>query len=295
MLEITKQSENEVTVCGLLNELEVVEGVTSDGREYVHSTIKVRVDQDISGVATENEIVSRSFAMRKKKDGSNNKLYDIILQSREKFISVAAAEDESQASRVSITGTLEENTYFSPDGVERNGFQISSKFLNKAKPTDKEKAIFRVSGVIASMRPEEKNDEVTGRMIVQLVIIGFQGKANVVTMVAADSAAEFIEKNWAVGDTVTATGKINLNHKTITITEEQGFGEPIERERTISNRELIITGGSPSGLDEALSYDADDIKVALAKRKADLEEMKAKAGAKKDKKTASASKKEFDF
>lgn len=294
MLEITKQSENEVNVCGLLNELEVVEGVTADGREYVRETAKIRADQDISGVATESEIPVKFFAMRKKKDGSNNKIYDSLLQNKEKFISVAAAEDESQASRVSITGILEENTYFGPDGTEYNGFQVSAKFLNKARPTDKEKAQFRVSGVIANMHPEEKDGEETGRLIVQLVIIGYQGKANVVSMVAAGSPAEFIEKNWSVGDTVTATGKINLNYKTIVITEEQGFGEPIERERTISNRELVITGGSPCGLDEALSYDADDIKVALANRKSNLEEQKANAGAKKTKKSAST-KKEFDF
>lgn len=293
MLEITRESDNEVNICGILNELEVVEGLTKDGRKYVRSTAKIRVDQDISGQISESEIPVKFFSMEKKSDGNHNKLYDSVLAQKENFISVAAAEDENQASRVSITGRLEENTYYAADGTEYNGFQITSTFLNKAKPKDKEKASFLVTGVIANMKPETKNDEETGRIIVQMVVVGYKGKANLINFVAADSAAKFIESNWEVGDTVTASGKINLNFKTITYQEEQGFGEPIERERTVSNRELIITGGSPAGLEEAFSYDADDIKVALSNRKIALEEAKAKA---MDKTPAKSSKrKEFEF
>lgn len=294
MLEITRQSDNEVNVCGLLSELEVVEGITTDGRGWAKSVAKVRVDQDINGTLTENEVAVTFFSMEKKKDGGHNKLYDSIIQQKEKFISAAAAEDESQATRVSIVGTLDENTYYTADGVERNGFQISAKFLNKAKPADKEKATFMVSGVVANKKPEIKNDEETGRLIVQMVVIGYGGKANVINMIADGSAAKFIEQKWEVGDTVNVSGKFNVNFKTVVIKEEQGFGEPIERERTVSNKELIITGGSPAGLEEAFSYDADDIKVALANRKTYLEETKEKT-LKKAKAKPAAKTKDFDF
>ena len=61
-----------------------------------------------------------------------------------------------------------------------------------------------------------------------------------------------------------------------TWTEEQGFGEPIKRQRTESRRELIITGGSPSGLDEEYSYDMDAIKIALDDRQGRINKLSEK-------------------
>jgi hypothetical protein len=45
MLNI-KQSEsvNECVICGTLNELDIVEDKTSDGRAYIRGTAKIRVD-----------------------------------------------------------------------------------------------------------------------------------------------------------------------------------------------------------------------------------------------------------
>ena len=58
--------------------------------------------------------------------------------------------------------------------------------------------------------------------------------------------------------------------------EPQGFGEPIERKRTESVRELLVTGGSAGGLEDAFSYDADEIKAAADERLKRIEELKNK-------------------
>jgi hypothetical protein len=45
MLNIKQvQSKNECYISGILNELEIVEGKTYDGRDYVRGIAKVRVD-----------------------------------------------------------------------------------------------------------------------------------------------------------------------------------------------------------------------------------------------------------
>ena len=76
-------------------------------------------------------------------------------------------------------------------------------------------------------------------------------------------AVNHIKNNWEKGDTVTLAGIVNMTYEVKTWMEEQGFGEPIERRKTVSKKELIITSGSPSGLDEDYSYDNDAIKIAL--------------------------------
>jgi hypothetical protein len=222
------------------------------------------------------------FSMKFKKDNTVNKVYTRILGYKENLVSAAAAEDISQASKVTISGqscNLEENIWYDQrTNTVRSNFQIASNFINQKRDNDKEEARFELSGVVLGMRPEIDNkEEETGRLIVNFGIIGYEGKIDVIDLIAENAAKNHIEANWAKGDTVNLVGVISMTQKTITWQEEQGFGEPIERTRTESRRELIITGGSAGGLEEALSYDADDVKAALAQRNTRKEEKKNSA------------------
>lgn len=279
MYDVSKLSTNDIYVSGLLKELEIVEGQTTDGREYVRGTASVQVDQEIDGKMVENIIPVKMFSMKYKADKSPNQVYTRILGYKDQFTSAAAAEDESKASRVTISGAqVEENAWYdSRTDIVRSGFQLSGNFINKQKDSDHEKATFNLSGVVGKIRPEINRDgEETGRIIVDFIVITWGGKANKIELIAKGSAADFISTNWNQQDTVNVTGRINMTHKTEEIEIEQGFGEPLVQTRTISCRELIITGGSPSGLEEALSYDADSIKQALAVRAANHEALKNK-------------------
>lgn len=300
MLNIKQvQSKNECYISGILNELDIVEGTTSDGRDYVRGTAKIRVDQEIGGVACENIIPVGMFSMKLKKDGNPNQVYTRILGYKDSLISAAAAEDISQASRVTLSGkscNIEENVWYDQRTSQvRTGFQLSCNFLNQKRDNDKEKASFELSGVVLDTRPEiDAQEEETGRLIVNFGVVGYNGKIDVISLIANDNAKAHIEANWAKGDTVNVVGVINVTQKTVTWTEEQGFGEPIERTRTESKRELIITGGSAGGLEESLSYDADDVKAALADRKARIESVKDK-GSKAKTTTSTSKNNDFGF
>ena len=283
MLDIKKiQSKNECTIVGILNELDIVEGRTSDGRDYIRGTATIRVDQEVKGKQVENLIPVSMFAMRLKKDGSQNSIYDKIADYKESLTSAAAAETISQASRVSVVGktaNLVENMWVDKrTGAVKTGFQVSSNFINSARESDEDVAKFEVTGVILGMRPEQDKDgEETGRLLVKFIVIGYLGKAEVVTLIAENPVAvNHIRSNWEKGDTVSLTGVINMTYKVVHWEEEQGFGEPKKRSRTESRRELIITGGSPCGLDEELSYDSDSIKLALDERTARINALSEK-------------------
>lgn len=297
MLDIkTKQSDNSLYVSGILKELDVNNKKTTDGREYANVTATIRVDQEVDGTMTENEIPVRLFAFKKKKDGTDNKLYPIYLKYAEQFTSLSAAETPAQASRVTVYGdrvNLSENIYYNANTQKlyEKSFQISASFLNTARETDEEGAHFELSGVIGKTREETDGDgNETGRLIIDFIIIGYNGRADVIQLYASGNAKSFIEQNWNDGDTVKVTGDIVMSYKVETTLEEQGFGKPIERRKTTSRRELVITGGSQSGLEEELSYDANDIKVALNERNARKEE-----AMKTTKPAASKPKSGFDF
>ena len=273
MLDIKKvQSTNSVTIVGVLSELEIEEKTTADGRDYVQGKATIKVDQEIGGKMVENDIPVRMFSMRLKKDKTPNSVYDGIVKMKNDFTSLAAAEDPASASKVLITsGQIQESNWLDKQtGAPRSGFQISSNFMKKANADDEQTATFELSGVIGNISQETNKDgEETGRLLVKFIVIGYLGKAEVVTLIAENPVAvNHIRSNWEKGDTVSLTGVINMTYKVVHWEEEQGFGAPKKRSRTESRRELIITGGSPCGLDEELSYDSDSIKLALDERTA---------------------------
>lgn len=285
MLNIEKvQSVNEVVVTGVLKELDVEERETSDGRKYITSIARIGVDQEINGVMTENVIPVRSFTMRKKADGTDNKAYDNILNMKENFVSEAAATDGIEPTRVAFRGktcNLTESIYVNRQGtLVDNVFEIDCNFPNVARSTDADEATFTVSGVVGEIKPEYKDDAETGRIKVKLIIIGYRGKANVLEFVAeSGNAASFIETNWHQGDTVSLTGSINMTYKVIEKKIEQAFGAPKVEHSIVSKNELIITGGS-FPLDEDNSYDGGQVKIALGERQARIKETEERAKSK---------------
>lgn len=292
-----KESKNIVEVTGILNELEVVTGTSKKtGKDYVSATAKVRLDQDINGVVTENLIPVRFFAMKLKNDGTPNQAYQRILDYGQNLISATAAEDASKASKVKITGArLAENPFVRQDGtlVERN-FIINGSFMNKQRDGDVEGATFELSGVVGKLLNEtDKDGNDTGRLLVDFIVVGYKGTINVIRMVAEGPAKAHIEQNWSQGDTVNVNGIINMYSSTRIVYEEQGFGKPLERRIPEYRQELIIIGGSQCGLEEAYSYDASDIKVGIEKRTAELATLQPSS--KKDSSTAAKEKPKFQF
>ncbi len=277
MLDVKKdECHNEIIINGLLNELDIVESTTRDGKPYVHGTAKIQVDQEIDGKVVESEIPVKMIAFRYKNDNTLNPRYDRILGYKDIFTSVRAADDAKSASYVSVIAKVRENNWYS-DRINDviSSTQFLASFLNKKRPEEEELAVFKIQGVVAKMIDEvDKNGEETGRMKISLVVVGWGGTPNVVELIAEGSRKTFFENNWNQGDTVIATGRVIYSYKVVEWEEEQGFGEPIKRHKTESRRELYITGGSPCGADEALSYDADSIKLLLKDRTKKIEEIR---------------------
>lgn len=282
MLDVKKvQSTNSVIINGILKELNIEEKQTADGRGYVTGSALIKVEQEYNGVVMDNEIPVRMFSMRLKSDGNPNAVYDGIVKMKEDFISLAAAENPSQASRVSITsGQLQENMWIDKTtGQPRvKEFQISSNFMRKGKMEDADVARFELSGVVGNITDEvDKEGNETGRVVLELIVVGYAGKTDVLKLYTGKpEAANHIRTNWEKGDTVTLTGIVNMTYKVETKMVEQAFGDPIERRTTVSKKELIITGGCASGLDEDCSYDTDGIKIALNERQGRIDKLSEK-------------------
>lgn len=290
-----RQAENKVFIEGILSEIDIVERTyTKDGvqNNALAGQIKVRVEQKINGVDKILEIPVHVFVNEMTKKGTKNPAYESIDTVRREFISIASGAGVEGADRIRISGaSIQMNEYWADENRLSSYPRINASFVQRVKRDEfTPKAQFSTELVVSKMINEVDKDGVeTGRLKVEGILPQYGGRVDVVPFIAENpNVVDAITQYWQPKDTVKVSGKLNFSSTVEIYTEEQGFGEPIEKKRTINVSELVITGGSQTPLEGEFAFNEEEIKNALAERKARLENRKAKELARSSSRTAPA-------
>ena len=290
-----RQAENKVFIEGILSEIDIVERTyTKDGvqNNALAGQIKVRVEQKINGVDKILEIPVHVFVNEMTKKGTKNPAYESIDTVRREFISIASGAGVEGADRIRISGaSIQMNEYWADENRLSSYPRINASFVQRVKRDEfTPKAQFSTELVVSKMINEVDKDGVeTGRLKVEGILPQYGGRVDVVPFIAENpNVVDAITQYWQPKDTVKVSGKLNFSSTVEIYTEEQGFGEPIEKKRTINVSELVITGGSQTPLEGEFAFDEEEVKNALAERKARLENRKAKELARSSSRTAPA-------
>lgn len=290
-----RQAENKVFIEGILSEIDIVERTyTKDGvqNNALAGQIKVRVEQKINGVDKILEIPVHVFVNEMTKKGTKNPAYESIDTVRREFISIASGAGVEGADRIRISGaSIQMNEYWADENRLSSYPRINASFVQRVKRDEfTPKAQFSTELVVSKMINEVDKDGVeTGRLKVEGILPQYGGRVDVVPFIAENpNVVDAISQYWQPKDTVKVSGKLNFSSTVEIYTEEQGFGEPIEKKRTINVSELVITGGSQTPLEGDFAFNEEEIKNALAERKSRLESRKAKELARSSSRTAPA-------
>lgn len=290
-----RQAENKVFIEGILSEIDIVERTyTKDDvqNNALAGQIKVRVEQKINGVDKILEIPVHVFVNEMTKKGTKNPAYESIDTVRREFISIASGAGVEGADRIRISGaSIQMNEYWADENRLSSYPRINASFVQRVKRDEfTPKAQFSTELVVSKMVNEVDKDGVeTGRLKVEGILPQYGGRVDVVPFIAENpNVVDAISQYWQPKDTVKVSGKLNFSSTVEIYTEEQGFGEPIEKKRTINVSELVITGGSQTPLEGDFAFNEEEIKNALAERKARLENRKAKELARSSSRTAPA-------
>ena len=276
-------AENNVRIEGVLSEIDLDYGsFQKDGKtvECIRGLIKILVHQSINGIPSDNEIPVHMFASKFKNDGGMNPAFESIERIKNEYRSIAAVGGEADADRVRITNAqISMNEYYNQNQQLISFPRISSSFATRIKKDDcKPEATFTVEMVVANQgyKVDAEGNEVEPKVYeIKGIIPRFGGKVDVVNFVCSnENVINAVSNYWAEYDTVKASGRLNFTSKTETFTEEVDFGEPIERQRTISISDLVITGGSQTPLEGEFAYDLPEVQAALTDRKNRLEAQK---------------------
>lgn len=276
-----RQAENNVRIEGILSEINLEKSSYDDNNNKRHDIIKgsvtVKVDKEVQGQMQTLYIPVHVFANKQTKTGKINPAYESAERIMDSYVSIAAA-DEARADKIRIEkGNISMNEYWGQNGQLVSFPRIRASFFKKVTSDFKPDATFSTEFVIASKVDEVDNKgELTGRLIVKGILPQYDGKVDVVNFIVENAnAIDYINMNWAEGDTVCAHGRLFFSQRTETTLVEVDFGEPIEQSKTIKVSDLIITG-SKSNMNDASAYDATEIQQALSVRTAELEKKKEK-------------------
>ena len=290
-----RQAENKVFIEGILSEIDIVERTyTKDDvqNNALAGQIKVRVEQKINEVDKILEIPVHVFVNEMTKKGTKNPAYESIDTVRREFISIASGAGVEGADRIRISGaSIQMNEYWADENRLSSYPRINASFVQRVKRDEfTPKAQFSTELVVSKMINEVDKDGVeTGRLKIEGILPQYGGRVDVVPFIAENpNVVDAISQYWQPKDTVKVSGKLNFSSTVEIYTEEQGFGEPIEKKRTINVSELVITGGSQTPLEGDFAFNEEEIKNALAERKARLENRKAKELARSSSRTAPA-------
>lgn len=279
-----ESKENNVRIEGLLSEVDIKEGsFQKNGQtmESIGGSIKIRVNQKLSnGEEQELEIPVHMFASKLTNKGTANPAYESIMRVKNEFKSIAAVGIDS-ADAVRITSaSINMNEYYGENGNFVSFPRIQASFVAKVKREQmKPEATFTAIFVIGSKGFEVDKDGVENpdRYEIGAILPQYGGKVDIVKFIATSKGViDAVSNYWNVGDTVKANGRLNFSSRTETIIEDVDFGDPVEKTRTFSVSELVLTGGSSTPLSGDFAYDNDEIQAALKERQNRLAEMKDK-------------------
>lgn len=294
-----RQADNKVNLEGVLKELQLEEK-----NEVINGNVIIQTG--------ENEAHTVSvYANKLTKSGTENRAFKGLQTVMREFVSIASLMKEGktyeeavdQATKVRVGNASLGRNEFYTNGEFVSNPQISGNFFNRVEKDFNPRAEFEIECFFEKIRKEIKNDEETGRVIVDAIVPLYGGKVVPMQFVATDEeTAEYIEMHYEKNRTGHIWGDIvnTAERKTL---KKSGFGKDREDVKVNFTRELVITGGDPDQYDEDSpnAFTVEQIKAALNVRETEtLPELLKKSqdkskGTKSSSAKGSASAPKFDF
>lgn len=283
-----REAESTVIITGILKKKELQVKTFSNGEALSGHLIiettpgnEVRVDT----------FVNRMTRATNDKPARESTVWKNQVRILDEYVSMAelmksGADEETarqQATRFTVRARLGLNDYVGRDGNMVSTPRVSSNVSFYSRIAEGTPftpgARFDIEGYVTEKRPEMKGDDETGRLVLGLIVPGYQGAVQPMSFVTTESAASYIDEHYEVGNTVRVYGEL-VNRVNVITTRKAGFTrDEISEEKTYVNEMLIDNGAlEPYDEDGPFAYKREDIEAAMRVRELEyLPSVKKKA------------------
>ena len=255
-----RQSNSNVKVEGVLNEISLEQSKTKTGDDCIKGYLAIKT--------SETCVVNiRVYAQKTTTQGIPSKTYPAIETIMNNYHSVADVGEEADI--VHCNGTI--STYTDPD-TRKTSIGYSSNFFSRVKREPAPKAEFSVELFVETIIPETINEEETGRIKVKGWMPTYNGIEPVEVIGNKDLADDLVDYLEPQG-TYEFWGNIISTQKVEKKIKAAGIGAAKEDIRVTYKNELVLTGVSEKyeqGITPVAPYDPDAIRLAKKERETKL-------------------------
>jgi hypothetical protein len=232
------QNLNESTVSGKIVAIDYTQGQVN-GKDAVYGTVTVESGED-------NFIPVGFFSYKTKRDGGENGIYKSLQTVITEYQTISKDGRDAADSVEIKKAQLAENLFFVDQGQKLiRGFQISSPFFNRKANVTPE-ATFTVVGEIFEMVEEIIDDVPTGALLLRLLVLGYEGRPNILDFRVEDpKGVDYIKSVASPGQEIKVSGDIIVREIVEEKKEEAAFGDPIITSTRTTVRELIVKSATP--------------------------------------------------
>lgn len=278
MNEKLTQGTNKGTLIGILNEkkLELIDSFVPNTSPRVScKTIRGHII-----VSTDNgDFRIEVYQNSKTKTGVDNKMYTAVETLYTDYISKVDASKNSAltADVISVRVQADVNDYYN-DKAKKMVSGIRFKFNGCSRTNDTELTTgLDLQGFIWSVKPELKDEEETGRVLVQFINFGYEEKALPFILVVSKANNEkWFDDNFKAGSSVEL--KIQPTYVSVGAKKQKvAYGEDVKTSDGYDVLELLVSGAYEIIEDEEneFFYDSKRVKEAMKERKVLLEQIEA--------------------
>lgn len=285
----TMQTKNEVVVAGYLKQIDLEKKKNDDKEDIITGKLVVQW----GGVADVVEV--KVYKKRLTGEGKVAKAYEKLSDLMNNHTLLGQENEENpKATVVKIYGNgdftpqIRLNEYAPEGGEVQINPEVSMGFGNIAVDNTDEKSFKgEFDMVIFLNKPpkmEVKNDEETGRLIIEGIFVTYDNLVKPVTFIVEDEDVVEGMQELEKGSTIEVWGNIKIARIVETKAKKSGFGGKAKTDETVTSvSELIITGGESIDEDDKRAIESSFVKKALVEREAFL----SKLGEPKETKTKS--------
>jgi len=276
-MEQVKQTRMEVVLEGIVTEFEAkfdksivkTEGHALLGKENPYVRIK--------GVVQFGEHNAESKRFEKyiaqyTKAGKEHGGYQKMVTFAKNVKSKDSLKEGEIASTIRLKCELKENFYTSQSGTFIEGEKIEVVFVEDLKGTNKGEASLK--GRIISIVKEVKNDEETGRLIVNMFGVDYMSNAVKTKFIVDETLAEQFEEAYEVGCTAEFYVDYRLHKGEETVITGSGLGVQRVTEGKSYVEAILVGATSPIDEDTAGAISNVVAKELLSKRNAEIQKKK---------------------
>lgn len=249
---------NSVKIIGRLVNADVKTGFDKANNSYI--SVTATIASEIEGKTNTYEVNFYSKEMTK--EGKVSQLYTNY-----------AKLPDLVNKKVEIDGSLRENRFWSSNAGQLISAQlITGRFVKGVVETVADKATYELGGFIVKTLTERKNKEGNiYRYDLSLGQANYSGDSlSVFTLHVNPNQSEIVRgaQNYEAGMTVIVQGVLNFTQETVSVVDENsGFGQPMVKTYTNSQKNFYITSGS-NPIHTEQTYSSDVIRSLIESYKA---------------------------